>query len=97
MSDFDATILDRLSEATADELNQALAAIRQDSTAFEGQAATADVLAAVTGLRDAATAIRGELTARAALADETSTALDALADLTAPPEPEFPAEPDAEA
>jgi hypothetical protein len=107
MSEFNADILGRLTEATATELNQALAAIRQDAAAFEGATPTAEVLASVTGLQEAANAIRGELTSRAALADETASALAALSDLTAEspapeqepvevpePRPEPPVEPD---
>jgi hypothetical protein len=85
---FNADILDRLGEATTDELNAALAAIREDSVAYAGQPASQDTVNAVTELSGAAKAIREELTARQALSEEQAAALadlDALTTTEVPP------------
>lgn len=74
---FNADILGRLTEATADELNAALAAIGTDAAAFTE--ATPDNAKAVKGLRDAAVAIRAELDTRANLAKEFAADRDAIA------------------
>lgn len=78
---FDAGILGRLAEATADELANALAAIREDFSAVREQPVTQESRDAITALRDAALAITGQQAALAAVGTDFSSAageLDAL-------------------
>lgn len=83
---FNADILERLTAATPEELRAALAAIRADFAAYQGQPATAESLAAVTELRGAAEQISGELTARPAREAEQTAALADIAKFTELPE-----------
>jgi hypothetical protein len=78
---FDAGILGRLAEATADELANALAAIREDFSAVRDQPATQESRDAITALRDAAVAIKGQQDKLAAVGAEFTssvTELDAI-------------------
>lgn len=84
---FDAGILGRLADATAEELSAALTAIREDYQAYQEQPTTQATLAAVQELHAAATAIRAETDARPERAAQLQTAfadLDALTDREAP-------------
>src|SRR5690349_3480963 len=84
MAKFNADILTRLSEATPEDLRGALAAIREDVTTYAGQPASQANVDALSELRTAATAISGELTTRANLANDQAAALASLnADLDA--------------
>lgn len=75
MGNFNAEILGRLAELSEADLNAALAAIRADLDAYREGTATAETVTALQGLREASTAIRGELTGRANLAAEQAAAL----------------------
>jgi hypothetical protein len=70
MTRFNADILGRLGEATPEDLTASLAAIREDYSAIQAQGATDANVEAVRSLRDAAVAIRGEVTRRADSAKE---------------------------
>ena len=88
---FNADILGRLAEATAEEITAALAAIAEDAQSFHGAAPTQATADAVNALKEGAVALRAELSSRAALASQQSEALASLADLTAEPAPTEPA------
>lgn len=95
---FNADILGRLSEATPDELNAALAAIRDDFQTYASQPASQDNVNRLGELRTAATQIREELSTRANLSNDQAAALAALEALTALEDTgEAPAEGDAPA
>lgn len=74
---FNADILGRLGEATADELRAALAAIQEDAASYTES--TPAAAAEMRSLRDAATAIRGEITNREQAAAEFAADRDAIA------------------
>lgn len=89
--DFD-EILGRLSEMSGQELSEALEAIRTESGELTGPA-TADSVARLSALADAAERITAEQATRQGLADQQGAALARLAELTEqPPAPETPAE-----
>lgn len=101
--DFD-EILGRLSEMGDQELSEALEAIRTESGSMTGPA-TADSVARLSALADAAERITAEQATRQGLADQQGAALARLAELTEqapapeqpaeqPPAPEQPAEPE---
>jgi hypothetical protein len=75
---FDAGILGRLAEATADELANALAAIREDFSAVRDQPATQESRDAITALRDAAVAIKGQQDKLAAVGADFSSSVSEL-------------------
>lgn len=81
---FNADILERLGEASAEELSAALAAIREDVGAYQGIAATPETVAETRALSEAAGRIRSEQTARAALAEEHAAHLAEIDAATAP-------------
>lgn len=99
--EFNADILGRIGEASAAELNAALAAIRTDAAHYGSQPATQDSLEAVTGLETAAHAIIAEQQARATRAADYAARLNSIGTLTDqpadPPEvPETPQDPPAD-
>jgi hypothetical protein len=85
MSPFDREILGRLSELTPDEITAALAAIRADGEALQGQAPTAEIVAQATELAGFARQLTDETARRASLAQDFTSSLDALSTLTEPP------------
>lgn len=92
-----AEILTRLQDATPQELNAALAAIRTASAQYTGTP-TAESAAAVTELATQARQVAGELTRRTELANQQSAQLAELQALTEVPEqaPEVVPDPQAE-
>jgi hypothetical protein len=81
---FSADILERLGEASAEELNAALAAIRADVAHYQGVTATPETVAATQALAQAARNIQAEKSARAALAEEHAAHLAEIDAATAP-------------
>jgi hypothetical protein len=76
---FNADILGRLAEASADDLATALAAIREDFGGYRDQGtATPESASAIVALRDAAKAILGEQERRATAAGEAEGAMTEL-------------------
>lgn len=82
-------ILGRLADLTPEDIQAALAEIRAEAESFAGQDPTAEVVARIAELTDAARKFTGELSARAATQQAFQDNMAALADMTAPaPEPE---------
>lgn len=84
-------ILNRLAEATDQELADALSEIASQAAAFTGPA-TATTAPQVQALAAAASAIRGQVDERARVAAEYAANLSVIGELTAQPEP--PAQPE---
>lgn len=98
---FNADILARLGDASVDEINAALAAIRAEGEALQaeyaGKPATEESVTRYGVLLDAAKKLSTEKAGRAALADKAAAQFSELDDLTAPepaPTPEPPAAPE---
>lgn len=91
MPEFNPDILGRLADATPEELDAALSAIRADFAVFQSQPASSDGLTAVRALTEAAQAIRGEQTGRAQLASDFAAAIDqGMSDAAEPEVPDQP-------
>lgn len=98
---FNADILARLGDASVDEINAALAAIRAEAEAlrdeYASKPATEESVTRYGTLLDAAKKLSAEKSGRAALADKAAAQFSELDDLTAPepaPAPEAPAAPE---
>jgi hypothetical protein len=90
---FNADILGRLGDATLDEINAALAALRDDQAAlraqYEGKPATEDSVTAYGNLIEAARKLTAEKSGREALAAQQAAQFAEMDELTAPdPAPE---------
>jgi hypothetical protein len=85
---FNADILGRLGDASLDEINAALAAIRSEGEALQaeyaGKPATQDSVQRYTTLLEAAKKLHAERTSRAALADAQAAQFAEMDGLTAP-------------
>lgn len=79
-------ILNRLAEATDEELANALSEVGSQAAAFTGPA-THDSAGQVKALAEAAAAIRGQMDERARVAAEYAANLSVIGELTAQPEP----------
>lgn len=87
-------ILNRLAEATDEELGLALAEIANQAAAFTGPA-TATTAPQVQALAQAAAAIKGQQDERARVAQEYAANMAMIGELTAQPEPPAPEQPPA--
>lgn len=86
-----AEILGRLTEATEQELGQALAAVAAEAGTLGGQPVTAQTAQRTLELAQAAEAFQGERTRRREMAANQAAALASISELTA--QPEQPTEP----
>jgi hypothetical protein len=96
---FNADILARLGDASIDDINAALAAIRAEGEALQaeyaGKPATEESVSRYGVLLDAAKKLAAEKSSRAALADKATAQFAEMDDLTAPePAPEAPPAPE---
>lgn len=82
---FNAELLGRLAELSADEITQALADIRAEATEIQGQAPTTESVARYNELLGYATQLADERTSRANLATEHAAKFADIDALTAPP------------
>lgn len=87
MPKFDRDILGRLASASNDEITAALAAIREDAAAFNGQQPTQEVRDELRSLKAAAEQLTAQQAANIALADEVAADLAALTEAPTQPDP----------